>query len=84
VLLAHQPKSLYAAKAAGYDLQLSGHTHKGQKFPFGLITRLTYKGYDYGLHKEGGFTLYTSSGVGTWGPPMRIGSTPEIVAITVR
>jgi len=79
------PNTRFAfAKENGIDLQLSGHTHKGQIFPFGLITRLTYKGYDYGLHKEGGFTLYTSSGVGTWGPPMRIGSTPEIVAITVR
>jgi len=72
------------AKENGIDLQLSGHTHKGQLFPFGLLTRLTYKGHDYGLRKEGGFTLYTSSGVGTWGPPMRIGSTPEIVVITVR
>lgn len=72
------------AKEHGIDLQLSGHTHKGQLFPFGLITRLTYKGYDYGLHREGAFTLYTSSGVGTWGPPMRTGSIPEIVVITLR
>jgi len=72
------------AKENGIDLQLSGHTHKGQLFPFGLITRLTYQGYDYGLHQEGGFALYTSSGVGTWGPPMRTGSTSEIVVITLR
>ena len=79
------PNTRFAfAKENGIDLQLSGHTHKGQLFPFGFITRLTYKGYDYGLHKEGAFTLYTSSGVGTWGPPMRIGSTPEIVVITLR
>jgi len=72
------------AKENGIGLQLSGHTHKGQLFPFGLITRLTYKGYDYGLHEEGAFSLYTSSGVGTWGPPMRTGSAPEIVVITLQ
>jgi predicted MPP superfamily phosphohydrolase len=79
------PNTTFAfAKENGIDLQLSGHTHKGQLFPFGLITRLTYKGYDYGLHREGAFALYTSSGVGTWGPPMRTGSTPEIVVITLQ
>jgi predicted MPP superfamily phosphohydrolase len=79
------PNTRFAfARENGIDLQLSGHSHKGQLFPFGFITRLTYKGYDYGLHKEGAFTLYTSSGVGTWGPPMRTGCTPEIVVITLR
>lgn len=72
------------AKENGIDLQLSGHTHKGQLFPFGLVTRLTYKGYDYGLQKEGSFMIYTSSGVGTWGPPMRTGCASEIVVITLQ
>ena len=73
--------SMRLAKEYGIDLQLSGHTHKGQLFPFGWVTKIIYKGYDYGLHKEGAFTLNTTSGVGTWGPPMRTGSPGEIVVI---
>ena len=72
------------AKEAGIDLQLSGHTHKGQFFPFGFLTRRIYNGYDYGLHKDGRFHIYVTSGTGTWGPPMRIGSSSEIVAIRLR
>jgi len=63
------------------DLQLSGHTHAGQFFPFTLLTRLIFKGYHYGLHQEDGFSIYITSGVGTWGPPMRTGSAPEIVVL---
>lgn len=70
-------------KQLGVDLQLSGHSHAGQIFPFGFLTKLIYKGYDYGLRQEGGFCIYTTSGVGTWGPPMRTGNSPEIVAITL-
>jgi predicted MPP superfamily phosphohydrolase len=69
------------AKKAGIDLQLSGHTHHGQLFPFGYLTRRIYAGRDYGLHKDGTFQLYVSSGTGTWGPPIRTGSVSEIVAI---
>ena len=69
------------AKEAGIDLQLSGHTHKGQFFPFGFLTRRRFNGYDYGLHKDGRFHIYITSGTGTWGPPLRIGSSSEIVAI---
>jgi predicted MPP superfamily phosphohydrolase len=72
------------AKEAGIDLQLSGHTHKGQFFPFMLLTKRIYNGYDYGLHKDGRFHIYITSGTGTWGPPMRIGSSSEIVAIRLR
>lgn len=80
-----QPDTSFSlSKELGVSLQLSGHTHHGQLFPFGLITRWIYKGYNYGLHREGGFALYTSSGVGTWGPPMRTGTAPEIVAITLK
>jgi hypothetical protein len=80
-----QPDTSFAlARDLGVALQLSGHTHKGQIFPFGFLTRHIYKGYDYGLHREGAFTLYTSSGVGTWGPPMRTQTAPEIVRITLR
>jgi predicted MPP superfamily phosphohydrolase len=72
------------AREHGIDLQLSGHTHAGQIFPFTLLARWIYDGYDYGLHELDGFTLYTTSGVGTWGPPLRTGSSSEIVAIRLR
>jgi uncharacterized protein len=65
----------------GIDLQLSGHTHHGQIFPFNLITRLLYRGNDYGLTRHNGLYLYTSSGVGTWGPPLRTAGKSEIVLI---
>jgi predicted MPP superfamily phosphohydrolase len=55
-----------------------------QIFPFGYITKIVYKGYDYGLFEMGDYTLYTTSGAGTWGPTMRIGNTPEIVVITLQ
>ncbi|MBI5970034.1 MAG: metallophosphoesterase [Deltaproteobacteria bacterium] len=73
-----------AAKELGVNLQLSGHTHKGQIFPFGLLTARLYRGYDYGLHTDGGFSIYTSCGLGSFGPPMRTGNTPEIVVIRLR
>jgi len=76
--------SLAVNKEIGISLQLSGHTHKGQVFPFGYLTKLIYKGYDYGLHSEGSFSIYTTSGVGTWGPPMRTGNSPEIVVIKLK
>jgi uncharacterized protein len=72
------------AKANGIDLQLSGHTHQGQFFPFTLVTRLIFKGFDYGLHKDGDFHIYITSGTGTWGPPMRTGSRSEVVAIRLQ
>ncbi len=68
----------------GIDLQLSGHTHAGQIFPFGFISSLIYKGRDRGLHKDGTFNLYVSSGTGTFGPPMRTAGRSEIVAITLK
>lgn len=71
-------------KELGINLQLSGHTHKGQVFPFGYFTKSIYKGYDYGLHNEGGFSIYTTSGIGTWGPPMRTGNSPEIVVVKLK
>ncbi|UCE51832.1 MAG: metallophosphoesterase [Desulfobacterales bacterium] len=71
-------------KQLGVNLQISGHSHAGQIFPFGFLTKLIYKGHDYGLRREGGFYIYTTSGVGTWGPPMRTGNSPEIVAITLK
>jgi predicted MPP superfamily phosphohydrolase len=69
------------AARQGVDLQLSGHAHGGQMFPFGLLTDALWKGFDRGLHRIGGFSLYVSSGTGTWGPPVRTGSRGEVVAI---
>jgi predicted MPP superfamily phosphohydrolase len=71
------------AKSMGVDLQLSGHSHGGQLFPFNLLTRFIYRGYDYGLHREGDFQIYITSGAGTWGPPMRVACPPEIPVITL-
>jgi predicted MPP superfamily phosphohydrolase len=65
----------------GIDLQLSGHTHQGQIFPFTYLTKRIFNGYHYGLHTVGDFSIYITSGTGTWGPPLRTGSHSEIVAI---
>jgi len=83
ILLRHVPTAIKEAKDAHIALQLSGHTHVGQLWPFSLITRLAFGRYHRGLTVEGDFTQYTSTGVGTWGPPMRTGNYPEIVAITL-
>jgi predicted MPP superfamily phosphohydrolase len=82
ILLDHQPVDLKAAKDAGIDLQLSGHTHKGQFFPFNLITKRVFQ-IDYGYLKMGTLQVIVSSGAGTWGPPIRIGSCSEVVSIMV-
>ncbi len=79
ILLKHQPSQLDIASQAGITMQISGHTHKAQIWPLSIFTHLIFKGYDYGLNKWGDMIVYTSSGVGTWGPPMRVGSDSEIV-----
>ncbi len=84
ILLFHSPVNIEQVKEAGVNLQLAGHTHKGQLFPFNFITQLVYKGYDYGLHQNGEFSVYTTSGASTWGPPMRTGNIPEIVQIRLK
>jgi predicted MPP superfamily phosphohydrolase len=81
VLLVHNPNRLPAAAEAGISLQLSGHTHRGQFFPFTAIVSRIYGKYAYGLNRFGDLLVYTSCGAGTWGPPMRLGSNPEIVLI---
>ena len=80
VLLAHQPKSAFAARAAGYDLQLSGHTHGGQYFPFNLLVRL-FQPFVSGLHRLEAMWLYVSRGTGYWGPPLRLCAPAEITLI---
>lgn len=81
VLLKHVPLHLEVSEAAGISLQLSGHTHKAQVFPLSLLTKLIFKGYDYGFKNIGETKVYTSSGVGTWGPPFRICTSSEIVVL---
>ena len=82
VLLAHQPRGVEEAIAAGIGLQLSGHTHGGQMFPITAIVDATYT-YSAGLYRVGEGHVYVSRGTGFWGPPMRIGSPPEITSITL-
>jgi uncharacterized protein len=82
ILLDHQPYSLEKSAAAGADLQLSGHTHHGQLWPFNFITRAIYT-ISRGYGEIDGMKVYVSNGIGTWGPPMRLGSRPEIVVINV-
>ncbi|MBB3180390.1 metallophosphoesterase [Variovorax sp. Sphag1AA] len=80
VLLAHQPRSAPAAAEAGYQLQLSGHTHGGQFFPWNLFVPLQQP-FTAGLHKLKEMWVYTSRGTGYWGPPKRIGAPSEITLL---
>lgn len=84
LLLFHAPKNIELARSAGIDLQLSGHTHDGQLFPFNFIAKLTHHGYGYGFFKLADFSLVVSRGVGTWGPPMRTSGPSEIVKIILK
>jgi hypothetical protein len=83
ILLYHSPSQVVEARSAGINLQLSGHVHQGQLFPLQFITRLMFGKYYHGLHVEGDYTLYTSSGTGVWGPTMRTGNHPEIAVINL-
>lgn len=83
VLLYHQPDLWDSAKRHGIDLMLSGHTHKGQVWPFGLLVRSRYR-YVAGLFKSASSHLYVSQGTGTWGPIMRLGTRCEITVIDLK
>lgn len=82
ILLQHVPNRLPMIEQAGASLLLSGHTHCGQIFPFTWIARRAFGEFTYGLHPFGAMQVYTSSGAGTWGPPMRVGTHSEIVLLT--
>jgi hypothetical protein len=82
ILLNHVPNRLPIVEQAGVSLQISGHTHGGQIFPFTWITRRAFGKFTYGLQQFGALQVYTSSGAGTWGPPMRVGTRPEMVLLT--
>ncbi len=84
IALDHQPSALEEAAAAGVDIQLSGHTHGGaQLWPFFLITKRMFLN-DHGQFRIGNTDFYTSSGYGTWGPPVRTSASPEMVVVEVR
>ncbi len=80
ILLAHQPRSAPAAAAAGFDLQLSGHTHGGQFFPWNLFVPLQQP-FTAGLNRLRDLWVYTSRGTGYWGPPKRFGAPSEITRV---
>jgi hypothetical protein len=81
ILLTHAPDHPATAEAAGVSLQLSGHTHLGQFIPWSWMARRIYRQFVYGLGQIGKMQIFTSSGAGTWGPPLRLGSNPEIVML---
>jgi predicted MPP superfamily phosphohydrolase len=81
ILLTHAPDHPEIAEAAGVSLQLSGHTHLGQFIPWSWMARRIYHQFVYGLSRIGKMQVFTSSGAGTWGPPLRLGSNPEIVML---
>lgn len=83
ILIKHVPNALEAAESAGFDLQVSGHTHSGQVWPGPLLTKYLFKGFSYGKNMFKNMQVITTSGVGTWGPPQRVSTNSEIVVITL-
>jgi predicted MPP superfamily phosphohydrolase len=81
ILLTHAPDRVPVSAEEGISLQLSGHTHRGQFWPWSLAASRMYGKYVYGLQQLGAMQIYTSCGAGTWGPPLRVGSNPEIISI---
>lgn len=83
VLLAHQPRSAFSAGGLGFHLQLSGHTHGGQLFPWNLIVYLVQP-FVRGLYRHQDMWVYVNRGTGYWGPPMRLGVRPELTVAVLR
>ena len=84
IFLTHAPDHPDLAEEEGFSLQLSGHTHLGQFIPFTWIVRRIYGQFAYGLSRVGNMQVFTSSGAGTWGPPLRLGSSSEIVIFDLK
>ena len=82
IMLDHQPRELKEAEKAGVDILLSGHTHKGQLAPANLVTEILFEN-DGGYLKKQNLHSFVSSGFGTWGPPLRIGSRSEVMVINI-
>jgi len=83
ILLTHQPSNLTVPEEAGVSLQVSGHTHGGQFWPWTHVVSRVHGRFAYGLNRLNSLQVITSSGVGTWGPPIRVGTRSEIVLITL-
>jgi hypothetical protein len=83
IVLDHQPSNLSESVESGIDLQLSGHTHHGQVWPFNYITKAIFE-VSMGYKKKGNTHIYVSPGYGTWGPRVRLGNRPEIAVIKVK
>ena len=83
VLLAHQPRQVFAARGHGVGLQISGHTHGGQIWPWHYLA-LAQQGFLAGLHRDGDTQIYVSRGTGYWGPPVRVAAPAEIAKIVLR
>lgn len=81
ILLAHNPALAPGAQAAGFDLQLSGHTHAGQFFPWTMAVRWAHAPHVAGLSRRGKMWVYVSAGTGTWGPPVRLGTRTELTLL---
>ena len=81
-MMDHTPFKLEEAENNGIDLQVSGHTHHGQLFPFNYLTKKIYE-VSWGYKQKGNTHVYVSSGFGGWGPPVRVGTSPEIVNIKI-
>jgi len=82
ILLLHAPVQLPLNEREGVSLQLSGHTHGGQFFPWTLIGQRVWGKFNHGLQKLGNMQVFVTYGAGTWGPPVRLGTQPEIIVIT--
>jgi predicted MPP superfamily phosphohydrolase len=83
IVMNHQPFNLQEAVEVGTDLHLSGHTHNGQIWPLNYLTEAIFE-LSWGLKQKGNTTFYVSSGFGSWGPPVRIGNTPEVVVFKIK
>lgn len=81
ILLKHTPNHIDVSTNTGISLEFCGHTHRAQMWPLNFIAKKVFRGFSYGLKRSGATVVYTSSGVGTWGPPLRIGTHSEIIVI---
>ncbi len=81
ILMAHQPDNLAVAEEEGISLQVSGHTHGGQFWPWSWAVSRVHGRFAYGLNQQGNLLVHTCSGTGTWGPPLRVGTRSEIVLL---
>lgn len=83
MILAHNPRLARHSEKAGFDLQLSGHTHAGQFIPWTLVVKMVHRPHYWGLSEEGKMKVYVGAGTGTWGPPIRFGTRPELTLLTL-